>query len=106
MKRTVLASVIALGALGMNGFAAGQVELKQAGDDHVSIDIDGQPFSTLYIARSEMKPFLAPLRTSTGIIVTRRWPMETISGESRDHPHHRGLFIGYGEVSGAKFWEN
>ncbi|MBV9499950.1 MAG: PmoA family protein [Acidobacteriaceae bacterium] len=94
------------GALGISSFGAGQVELKQAGDDHVSIEIDGQPFSTLYTARSEMKPFLAPLRTASGIVVTRQWPMETIPGESRDHPHHRGLFIGYGDVSGINFWEN
>jgi hypothetical protein len=31
--------------------------------------------------------------------------METVEGETRDHPHHRGLFVGYGDVSGINFWE-
>jgi hypothetical protein len=32
--------------------------------------------------------------------------METVEGETRDHPHHRGLFFGYGDVSDINFWEN
>jgi hypothetical protein len=32
--------------------------------------------------------------------------MENVEGESRDHPHHRGLFIGYGTVNNVNFWEN
>ena len=32
--------------------------------------------------------------------------MEMVEGESRDHPHHRGLWIGYGNVSDVNFWEN
>ncbi len=31
--------------------------------------------------------------------------MQKIEGESRDHPHHRGLWIGYGDVNGVNFWE-
>jgi hypothetical protein len=106
MKQLMWIGVIALGIFGMSDFAEGQVELKQAGSDQVSIEIDGQPFSTFYIGHSQAKPFLAPLRTSSSVIVTRRWPMETIPGESRDHPHHRGLFIGYGDINGINFWEN
>jgi hypothetical protein len=40
------------------------------------------------------------------LIVTRRFPQEMAEGESRDHPHHRGLWIGYGDVNGVNFWEN
>lgn len=83
-----------------------QVELKVVGSDRVSIAINGQPFSDFYIGNSYPKPFLSPLRSATGLIVTRRYPMETIEGESRDHPHHRGLWIGYGNVSDVNFWEN
>lgn len=83
----------------------GQVDLRAAGNDHVSITIDGQPFSDFYIGPQYSKPFLAPLRAPDGTIVTRRFPMEIIAGESRDHPHHRGLWIGYGDVDGVNFWE-
>jgi len=85
--------------------AQAQVDVKAVGDDHVSISIDGQPFSDFYIGASYQKPFLAPLRTASGLIVTRRWPMEQVASDSHDHPHHKGLFIGYGDVSGVNFWE-
>ena len=84
----------------------GQVEIKAVDNDHVSIGINGQPFSDFYIGSNYPKPFLSPLRTANGLIVTRKYPMEKVEGESRDHPHHRGLFIGYGSISGVNFWEN
>ncbi len=86
--------------------ASCQVELKAEGSDHISISINGQQFSNFYIGPAYPKPFLAPLRTASGLIVTRQYPLESIDGESRDHQHHRGLFIGYGNISGINFWEN
>src|SRR5579863_3792191 len=85
--------------------SSAQVDLKAVGDDHVSITINGQPFSDFYIGPEYRKPFLAPLRTETGLIVTRKWPMQQVESDSHDHPHHKGLFIGYGSVSGVNFWE-
>ena len=32
--------------------------------------------------------------------------MEVVEGESRDHLHHRGLWITYKDVNGVNFWEN
>ncbi|MGH9581883.1 MAG: PmoA family protein, partial [Bryobacteraceae bacterium] len=66
----------------------------------------GRPFSTFYIGSQYPKPFLAPLRTAGGMIVTRRYPMKMVPGESRDHPHHRSLWIGYGNIDHVNFWEN
>jgi hypothetical protein len=83
-----------------------QVSFTRVAMDHVSIDIKGQPFSDFYIGQGYPKPFLAPLRSATGLVVTRSYPMHTVAGESRDHPHHRGLWIGYGNVNGVNFWEN
>jgi methane monooxygenase PmoA-like len=83
-----------------------QVEFKTVEKDHISISINGQPFSDFHIGSNYPKPFLAPLRAASGVIVTRKWPIETVEGESRDHPHHKGLFIGYGDISGVNFWEN
>ena len=82
-----------------------QVDIKAVGDDHVSIAINGQPFSDFYIGSNYQKPFLSPLRTATGLVVTRRWPMEQIESDSHDHPHHKGLWIGYGIVNDVNFWE-
>jgi Methane oxygenase PmoA len=86
--------------------ACAQVELQGVDSDHVAISINGQPFSDFYFGAKYPKPFLAPLRTASGLVVTRKYPMENIEGESRDHQHHRGLFIGLGEINGLNFWEN
>ncbi len=73
--------------------------------DH-AITIDGKPFATFELGESAGKPFLAPLRSASGKIVTRRFPMEMVEGESRDHLHHRGLWFTYDDINGVKFWEN
>lgn len=83
-----------------------QVQMQQVDSDHIAITISGQPFSDFYFGVHYPKPFLAPLRTASGLIVTRKYPMENVTGESRDHQHHRGLFIGHGEINGLNFWEN
>jgi hypothetical protein len=71
-----------------------------------SVEIDGKPFTTFHLGADAHKPFLAPLRSASGRIVTRRFPMEIVAGESRDHMHHRGLWFSYDDVNGVKFWEN
>src|SRR6266850_2073735 len=82
---------------------AGQVRFAA---DKIDIDVDGKPFTTLYFGGDTNKPYLAPLRSASGKIVTRRFPMENVAGESRDHLHHRGLWFSYDDVNGVKFWEN
>ena len=42
------------------------VEVKQSAGA-VDVTIDGQPFTTLHYGDSTMKPYLAPLRTQSGI---------------------------------------
>ena len=73
--------------------------------DH-TISIDGKPFTTFHYGETANKPFLSPLRSASGKIVSRRFPTEQVEGESRDHLHHRGLWFSYDDVNGVKFWEN
>lgn len=82
-----------------------QVKLTQ-GSDRITIDIDGKEFTAFFIGANTAKPYLHPLRAPSGKIVTRGYPMETIEGESQDHPHHRGLWFTHGEVNGIDFWAN
>src|SRR2546428_4858337 len=42
------------------------------------------PYTTLF----RSKPTLYPLRTASGKLVTRGWPLEPRPGERVDHPHH------------------
>src|SRR3954449_13350516 len=74
--------------------------------DEIVVNVDGKPFTTFHYGSDANKPFLAPLRSASGKIVTRHFPMETIQGESHDHLHHRGLWFSYDDVNGVKFWEN
>lgn len=82
-----------------------QVKFAQS-PDKIEIEIDGKPFSTFYIAGEAPKPYLAPLRSADGLVVTRRFPMEKIEGETKDHPHHRGLWFTHGDVNKIDFWMN
>ncbi|MBI2680702.1 MAG: PmoA family protein [Candidatus Solibacter usitatus] len=84
---------------------AAQVKVEQ-GDNRIIVHIDGKPYGTLYYGPDTMKPYMYPLRAASGKIVTRGYPMETIAGESTDHPHHRGLWFGHGDVNGFTFWDN
>lgn len=76
----------------------------RAGTDSVDVLIDGKPFTTFHYEAKWDKPFLHPLRTASGVIVTRRWPVEQKTGEIEDHAWHRGLWWSHGDVSGADFW--
>ncbi|HEX7360740.1 MAG TPA: PmoA family protein [Bryobacteraceae bacterium] len=107
MKRSLLACAAAVSFAAISPCpAAAQVSFRNFHGDHIAITVDGRPFSTFYIGSQYPKPFLAPLRTAGGTIVTRRYPMKMVPGESRDHPHHRGLFFGYGDINHVDLWAN
>jgi len=84
-----------------------QVKITQQGNEKISVEIDGKPFTDFYIGPQTHKPYLWPLRTATGIVVTRAFPMDPkVPGETNDHPHHRGLWFTHGDVNGYDFWGN
>ena len=84
-----------------------QVKITQQGKDKVSVEIDGKPFTDFYVGAGTAKPYLHPLRTADGKIVTRGYPMvEDIAGERHDSPNHRGLWFTHGDVNGYDFWAN
>ena len=97
------------------GTAAPSIELQQT-QHCIDVNIDGKPF-TSYIYQIDpdkplaakgvllTKPVLFPLRTPSGITVTRGWPFEKIEGESQDHAHHAGLYFTY-DIPGNSFWNN
>ncbi len=49
---------------------------------------------------------LYPIRTASGTLVTRGFPLDPRPGERVDHPHHVGLWFNYGDVNGFDFWNN
>jgi hypothetical protein len=86
--------------------AAGLSAQVRFSPEEIAINVDGKPFTIFHYGTEANKPFLAPLRSASGKIVTRRFPQQIVPGESRDHLHHRGLWFSYDDVNGVKFWEN
>jgi hypothetical protein len=73
-------------------------------ENDLQVDI-GRALFTRYTTKSgPNKPFFYPILTPEGQPITRRWPMEKETGETRDHPHHRGLWFTHGDVNGIDFW--
>lgn len=85
--------------------ATAQVKVTQAAD-RITVEIDGKPDTAFFTGSDVPKPYLHPLRAASGKIVSRRYPMENIEGETRDHPHHRGIWFSHGDVNGFDFWGN
>lgn len=75
-----------------------------AGAGKVHVSIAGSPFTTFHYGEQWDKPFLHPIRTASGLPVTRGFPLEKIEGESSDHVWHRGLWYAHGDVNGVDFW--
>jgi hypothetical protein len=101
----------------MAGFLAIFISAQPKPSDHVSvvvdeqarrvdISIDGKPFTSYIWPSTLKKPVLYPLRTASGTIVTRGYPLEQRPGERIDHPHHAGLWLNYENVNGIDFWNN
>ena len=80
------------------------VQLKRAGN-RIDVLVDHKPFTSYYFGLEAPKPYLHPLRSARGTIVTRGFPMASnVPGESHDHPHHRGMFFAHGDINGIDFW--
>ena len=84
--------------------ALGQVNGKLAEAESIKVTINGKPFTEFFSGPDTVKPYLHPLRSASGKIVTRRYPMENVEGEKKDHPHHQGLWFAHGDVNGLDFW--
>jgi hypothetical protein len=84
--------------------AAQGVELTRNGT-RVDVVIGGRPFTAYSFDPSVAKPYLFPLRTAHGTVVTRGFPMTPDSaGEDHDEPHQRAMYFAHGDINGFDFW--
>jgi hypothetical protein len=73
-------------------------------DGRVRVEVDGELF-TEYIHDLDVQPVLHPVMGPGGVRMTRLWPLdESDEREARDHPHHRGLWMTFGDINGVDFW--
>lgn len=70
----------------------------------IDVLVSGEPLASYHIHPSLPRPFLYPLFGPKGIPVTRNYPMADVEGESKDHKHHRSLWVAYGDVNGVDIW--
>jgi Methane oxygenase PmoA len=75
--------------------------------DHLRIRVDDRPFAS-YVFRDGtiLRPYFAGLSAPNGIQATRNLP--PVSGlDATDHDTmHPGLWLAFGDISGADFWRN
>jgi hypothetical protein len=76
----------------------------RANGKNADILIGGQLITRYDTTTGPNKPYLYPVIGPTGKSIVRRWPMEQDTGETKDHPHHRGIFFTHGLMNGADFW--
>lgn len=80
------------------------VKLTRTGD-RIAVEIGGTPFTTYSFGPESPKPYLYPLRSAQGTIVTRGWPMiKDAPGDDHDHPHQRSMYFAHGDINGIDFW--
>jgi hypothetical protein len=80
------------------------VEVVREGNT-INVLVGGRPFTAYFFGPEAPKPYLHPLRSAQGTVVTRGFPMRRdIPGESTDHPHHRAMFFAHGDINGIDFW--
>lgn len=76
------------------------------GEDRIDVTVAGEPFTSYLHGDDLTKPILYPLYSPSGIRLNRGFPLVEVKGESRDHPHHAGLFFTYDRVNDTGFWNN
>lgn len=84
------------------GFAQVRIKVQEK---EIAVEIDGKPFTALQKGAEANKPYFYPLLTASGKSVVRNFPMQAVPGEATDHPHQRGVWIGFEHVSGLNIWE-
>ena len=76
----------------------------------IDINIDGKPFTSYYFDPEMAKPYLMPLRTASGDIISRPFPVRNDVSMANPRvrsfePHQRPLYFGHGDIDGLDFWE-
>ena len=75
-------------------------------DKKIDVMVADQLFTSYHYSVAYEKPFLFPVYSPNGSVITRGYPLEPRKGERVDHPHHTGMWFNHGNVNGLDFWNN
>jgi len=106
MKTTVsVLAVLVIAILALAENIRPKVEFVRT-DDKIDVMIEGKLFTSYVFGDELPKPVLVPVRSTSGIEVSRRHPLVKMRGGTDDHLHHVGIFFSVDGVNGTKFWNN
>jgi hypothetical protein len=86
------------------GVPASGVTIDKVGTSNLDIRINNELFTRYDTQTGPNKPYFYPMYAPGNKRIVRRYPLETVEGETHDHPHHRGLWFTHGAVNGVDFW--
>ena len=76
----------------------------EALDGKCRVLVDGKLFAEVDYQTYD-KPIVYPILGPGQIPMTRSYPMKRdVPGEANDHPHHKSMWFGHGDVNGVSFW--
>lgn len=74
-------------------------------EGRVDVSIGGKLFTSYHYGSQWVRPFLYPVVGPYGTQMTRNWPIvEGVKGEHMDHPHHKSIWVAYGECNKVDNW--
>ena len=73
-------------------------EVRPAGDDRYIVTADGKPFAEYVYDTKFYKPYFGAILDREGNSFTR------LDFTTREHPHHRSVFVAIGDVNGVDLW--
>jgi hypothetical protein len=109
MNNRIAIPVAAVSCILCTALTGAPVELKRA-EHQIDVTVDGKLFTTYFFDPEVAKPYLMPLRTASGDIITRGFPVKNdVSGGNPKggafEPHQRPLYFGHGDIDGLDFWQ-
>ncbi|MDO9374722.1 MAG: PmoA family protein [Ferruginibacter sp.] len=75
-------------------------------DKKVDVFIGDKFFTSFRYPDTLEKPFLYPVHSAGGKVVTRGFPLDPVPHDPNDHPHHIGIWLNYENLNGLDFWNN
>lgn len=80
------------------------VQLEHVEGERVEVSVGGSLFTRYHYASKWARPFLMPLNGPDGVSVTRSFKPPDDIPHGTDHPHHKSLFVSWGDVNGCDNW--
>jgi hypothetical protein len=81
------------------------------GNQSLDVTIDGKAFTTYRFVQMAddpefHRPYFFPVLSADGVSITADRDRETMGQAKREHPWHRSVWVGHGDVNGIDHWSH